>query len=206
MDKNSSQFQDFLEEIELGNDMSLKSRRIIEAILHSQYDAVVIVNRDLRILFVSKNYENITGIKNNDIIGKKVTILEEGVIQGESASRQVLANQKPISITYKSEFGNDLVNTASPVFDDSGEIAFIVINIRDVTDLNRLHEQTHKLYFEKAKYEKENLELRAIINYSDHFVARSTQMKKVAERAILAACSDASVLITGEGRTGQIYP
>ncbi|MDT3703001.1 MAG: sigma 54-interacting transcriptional regulator [Thermincola sp.] len=203
MQKNSSFFQEFLEEIDRGNSVSLMSRRIIETILDSQYDAVVIVNTELRILFVSKNFEKITGVKNDDIIGKCITILEEGVIHGESASRQVLATKKPVSITHKSVSGNDLLNTASPVFDDSGELSLIVINLRDVTDLNRLHEQTHNLFLEKARYEKENLELRAIINYSDHFVARSIQMKKVAERAILASCSDASVLITGDSGVGK---
>lgn len=203
MGNTNLNFQEFLEEIELGKDLPQNSRKIIETILHSQYDAVVIVNRDLRILFVSKNHETITGIKNDQIIGKKITILEEGVICGESASRKVLSTQKPTSITYKSLFGNDLVITASPVFDDSGEMSLIVINIRDVTDLNRLHEQTHNLYLEKAKYEQENLELRAIINYSEHFVARSIQMKRVAERAILAACTEASVLITGESGVGK---
>ncbi|MBC7341588.1 MAG: sigma 54-interacting transcriptional regulator, partial [Clostridia bacterium] len=172
-------------------------------ILDTEYDAVALLNSEPRIIYVNQNYERIVGLKKEEVLYKRA---DELVKQGKwrrAPSLEVLATKKPCSFFQKAPSGADLLVTASPLLDETGNVVVIIDNLRDITDLNRLKEESLRYQLRSNRYERETLELRARNSYSTHIVARSPEMDKVVERAIRASLVDATVLITGESGVGK---
>ena len=187
----------------LSNNITPLGAAIVAKLLDSQYDALAILDKEQRFIFVNKNFASIIGYSAVDVLGKKSTEFVDNHIFEDVPSDEVLNSKKPYTTIHKSPTGNEILITASPVFDDTGELLFFVDNIRDVTDLNRLREERLSYYLEKAKFEKEALELRAKVNYGDNLLVRSKLMNLVVERAIQASTVDANVFITGESGSGK---
>lgn len=192
-----------LKKVGLGENLTLKNLKIFTSLLDSLYDVIVLLDKGPSLIYVSKNYEAILGLKPEEVLGRSVVdLVKEGKFQG-APSLKVLETKKPYSVLQKTKNGTEVLVTANPVFDDEGNIILIIDNIRDVTDLNRLKEESLLHYMERMAYEREALELRARSNYNNYMIVRSKQMMDVVEKAISAATVDASVLITGESGVGK---
>jgi PAS domain S-box-containing protein len=175
------------------------------ALLDTQYDGIALLNNEPRILYVSKSYESILGIQKEEVIGKRITeLIELGIIRNKNApSLEVVKTKKPASALEIARNGKNALLTSSPLLDENGEIIIIINNIRDVTDINRLKEESLNYKRMTDQYEIEVQELRVINNLIDSLMAKSKVMNDVAERAMRAASIDATVLITGESGVGK---
>ena len=65
----------------------------------------------------------------------------ELVAQGfydRSCSIEVIETLKPVTFVQKIKTGRTVLVTGNPVFDDKGNLAYVVTNGRDITELNEL--------------------------------------------------------------------
>lgn len=192
-----------LNQTPLKGKINKKICKIIEDIFNAQYDAVAILNTEPKMIYVNNNYERVVGYKKEEIINRHVNILVKEKKFLVAPSLDVLKTKQTNSFFQRTFNGGDVLITASPLFNEDGEIILIVDNIRDVTDLNKLKEESLHYRFKSNKYEKELLEYKLKDREKSVIIYRSESMSKIIEIAIRAAYTNASVLITGESGVGK---
>lgn len=111
----------------------------------------------------------------------------------------VRERKKSVTIMRKMRQGNEIYITGTPVFCD-GQITHVTVNIRDVTELQRLQVQVSRL---TALYLSAPEENRTSTLAKENIVVESPAMKRVVDIAIRIAQVDSVVLIYGESGTGK---
>src|SRR5690606_41872930 len=94
--------------------------------------------------------------------------------------------------------------TGSPIIDEEGRIVRVVINIRDVTELNRLRDELDETRKRSEKYRKELSALRKLYLKEEPSVVMSdVVMQQAYHLAMRVAGTDATVLLLGESGEGK---
>ena len=93
--------------------------------------------------------------------------------------------------------------TGTPVFDDSGNIIQVVVNVRDMTDLEQLQRRLEATEELNQRYASELEQIRLQQLKMDDLVAKSPAMKRVVEMAARIATVDSTLLIMGESGVGK---
>lgn len=175
-----------------------------EAIFNSLYDGIWICDGRGTVLRVNQASERINGIKAEDVIGQNVSMLvEEGYIDF-SVSLEVLEKKRQLTRMQRAlQTGSKLLVTGTPIFDGEGRVALVVINDRDITELDNLR---HQLLESEARTERYHHELvkRDFAEISDSgMIGRSPLMRRIMSAAGHVARFDTSILITGPSGTGK---
>jgi transcriptional regulator with PAS, ATPase and Fis domain len=98
--------------------------------------------------------------------------------------------------------GNEILATGTPIY-KNGKIDKIVVNSRDVTELNFLRQALSEKET-LAKIYQEELRLLRLENLKDSdFVVKSQKMKQLEHLAAVVAKVDSTVLLTGESGVGK---
>ena len=192
-----------IEEKVLAGEIDNDKDFIIEALRSCFYteDGMTVVDENGVTIMTNEAHKNIMGIDGREIVGKKVSdLVKEGVFQ-ESATENVMRTKHQENIIQHIRTGKVTLTTATPVFDEDGNICRIINNIRDVPGLNELYEENrkHEALIEnyRSRIQKQNsLERKGL-------VANSTAMRNVVQFAERAAMNDSIVLITGESGVGK---
>ncbi len=197
---------------------------IVKMMLNSSYDGLTYTNEDGIIVFNNAAYCKITGINNEQIIGKSIYDLAQ---DGFPISQMVLGvfnTKETLSevIRYKNSDKEVLV-TIVPLFNSEGIFKGIVGNIRDLTSLNALRKELSlinaKYSEEKQKQKIINEELQKqleknerlaerinelLIGFEDfEFSAFSKHSRDLAELAYRISHVNSTILITGESGVGK---
>ena len=192
-----------IEEKVLAGEIDNDKDFIIEALRSCFYteDGMTVVDENGVTIMTNEAHKNIMGIDGREIVGKKVSdLVKEGVFQ-ESATENVMRTKHQENIIQHIRTGKVTLTTATPVFDEDGNICRIINNLRDVPGLNELYEENrkHEALIEnyRSRIQKQNsLERKGL-------VANSTAMRNVVQFAERAAMNDSIVLITGESGVGK---
>jgi PAS domain S-box-containing protein len=174
----------------------------LNTILDFSADGFVISDGQGTILRDNKSSREMLGIKEGSIVGKQVNWLIESGYTFESVSLKVLEKKGPITIFQHLSSGREIVHTGTPIMDENGDISRVVVNLRDLSELNFLREQLReaqklsvKYFNELDKFRKEQL--------SSDIIIRSTIMVEKIETVIKVAQVDSTVLILGESGVGK---
>ena len=89
------------------------------------------------------------------------------------------------------------------MFDDNGELLQIVVNVRDMTDLEQLQRQLEATVELNQRYVSELEQIRLQQLKMDDLVAKSPAMQRVVEMAARIATVDSTLLIMGESGVGK---
>lgn len=90
--------------------------------------------------------------------------------------------------------------TATPIIDEKGNVAYVVANLRDMTDLVYLENECNKAQILSKQYYSELLEEKGI---KGRIIAESEEMRQLLKLAYRVAQVDAPVLLEGESGTGK---
>ncbi len=166
---------------------------MLEAVFLATQDAISVVNENGEHILVNPAYEKLTGIDNDDIIGKNSLY---DIAEGESLHMKVLKTKQPVGNTKLKikPSGKTVVAQAAPIIVNGvlkGSVAVLhdMSGIKDLTD--KLDKAEKKLRELTYKYRPED-----IIGESDAI----TEVKKMIEKA---AEVPATVLLRGESGTGK---
>ncbi len=105
---------------------------------------------------------------------------------------------------YVSRSKKHLLLTGTPVFDEKGNISLVVVNERDMTNLNALQGQLDQTRMVTEKFKDELAELNMLELKKQEIIAESEEMRQVLRVALKLAHLEASnILILGESGTGK---
>ena len=176
---------------------------IIKALLDSSYDGIVMLDGQQRVLHVGNALERITGIIPERIKGQNVTdLIHKGIIEKNSVTAMVYQTKKRMSSLLQFRPKDRIIlTTANPYFDDDGNISYVLVNIRNISELAALECNIKefyddKLYFDKLAKKIDNAGIK-------DFVFLSDEIAEIIELIISLKDFELNYLITGETGTGK---
>lgn len=169
------------------------------------YDGIHITDGEGRVLFINEAYTRTTGIRPEQILGRRVSEIEtEGKLYKGSVTERVLQRKERVnSVAVIFGLNREVLVTGTPVFDEQGNVALVVTNTRDISGLKNLEKQLHTLTEESKKANEELAYLRRQQAGDKRLFYHSEAMRKVVELIHTVAAADVTVLITGESGTGK---
>ena len=177
--------------------------RELDTILDSIHDDILITDGNGKILKVSRSFENVYGIKEEDILGETVFEMEKQGIFKPSVIARVLQTNEKVTMRQRNNRERELIVTALPVRNENGEIIKVVSFTRDLTDFLNLQEQYSELESRIEKYTAEIEELRNKSMDLKGIVAKSPKSQDILRTIRRIAPFDANVLLTGESGVGK---
>lgn len=174
----------------------------LNSILELSSDGIFITDGSGNVLRMNSACEKLDGVKKENIIGKNMDELVRTSMYSNSVALQVLEQGQRITVIQKVNNGKEVVSTGTPVFKD-GKISMVVVNVRDVTELNNLKNQLKKAndISEKISFELETLRMQQMD--TGNMILDSPAMKKIAQLALKVAKVSSTVLIEGESGVGK---
>ncbi len=197
----------FYQERDKGENGQIKKMKMIcsqlDAIIENSYDGIYITDGDANTILVNKSYEEITGVKRKDMIGRNMSdIVKDGIIS-QSGTLLVLETKESVTIEQTFNNGKTVLISSNPVFDKIDNITMVVTNVRDITKLNELKEKlaqnekiTKRYYSEIESIKSQELRNMKIITKDKNMLEMLAKAKKV-------ACMDLIVLLLGESGVGK---
>ena len=171
----------------------------IEAIMtafEASYDGLHILDEFGNTLYINSACTRIEGISKAEALEKNIQQLIDEGVYSESVTLKVLETKEPVTIIQTVKNGNQVLATGTPIFKENGSIDKVIVNSRDITDLNNL-----RIELLAKETELQNLKLEQG-RYSN-IVANSAAMKKVMSIALTVSKVDSTVLLTGESGVGK---
>jgi len=168
-------------------------RLLNDAIFHSTWDAISVVDENGLGVMVNPAYSRVTGLTPEDVIGKPCTV---DIASGESIHMEVLRRGQPVR-NARMRVGphrRDVIVDANPLI-LNGVVRGSVAVIKDVSELMQLNNQ-----LENARETIRKLEARYTF---DDVIGEAVPFLAAVERARVAAGTPATVLLRGESGTGK---
>ncbi len=172
-------------------------------IIESSFDGILVTDHQGVVIRVNKAHQRLTGIASDQIIGRRLQDLAEEGYYSNAVVDEVLKRRSSVTMMETSPLQNHLVITGNPVFNQEGEIFRVVINVRDISELNQLR---HELVHTKELSERYHAELTALrIQQMENIgiITSSAEMKDLLDLACRVAQVDSTVLILGESGVGK---
>lgn len=177
----------------------------LKTIFSRSADGLMICDGRGRILMLNRAAERLNGIRASDVVGRDVkSLLKKGQIN-RSATQEVLETRRQVSLIQTTPgAGHTLLVTGTPVFDDRENIAFVVVNERDISLIEDLRRELYQVRQESKKMRETLAELSLSELTENRIVAQSSSMRQTLHLAMKLAGIDASnILIQGESGTGK---
>lgn len=188
---DSEKIKELLEQIE-----------IFQTAFESSFDGIHILNGDGETLYINKACERIEGITFEEASKLNIRELVKLGVYSDSVTLKVLETNATATIMQKVKNGNEVLVTGTPIY-KNGKIDKIVVNSRDVTELNFLRQALSEKET-LAKIYQEELRLLRLENLKDSdSVMKSQKMKQIEHLAAIVAKVDSTVLLSGESGVGK---
>ncbi len=178
----------------------LQRLRFLELIVENSCDEVYVTDSKGMTILANPASEQHYGVTVEELIGKSVWELEQRGVYFPAVTPIVLREKKRVTIDQETGIGKTLMITATPVFDEKGEIEYVICNSRDITALEDMKKTLNKLRNNILKSEviskNDNLSLYPV--YSPYSV-----MTQTIKQSLKIASTDCTVLLLGESGTGK---
>ncbi|MGS2652929.1 sigma-54 interaction domain-containing protein [Clostridioides difficile] len=175
-----------------------------QKILEASHDEICVSDDKGIIIYCNKAFEENYGLKKEDILGKNVSFLEESGYSTKSPIPIVLKTKTKFSLEQDTQTGKKLIITATPIFDENGNLEFTVENCRDITELNNIKNKLEDTKKQVKKYKSEVETLyRTALRIEDTVIMDGIVMRPIINTVNHVSKTDVSVLLLGESGTGK---
>lgn len=172
-------------------------------ILDYSYDEIFVTDAKGVLVYVNTACKRHYDQSSFDMIGKSSQEMTSQNLWGPRLSPLVLEYKERITWKQQSCTGVEMLTTASPVFNENGDVEYVIENVRNISKGNSIfdeEERSKKLFLEKEKQieyvQKGEFEI-------ENFVAKSERMREVIRSAWRISAVNSNVLITGDSGTGK---
>jgi PAS domain S-box-containing protein len=175
----------------------------LNAIIDSSFDGLWICDGEGRVVRINKASEEINDIRAEQVLNRKMEdLVAEGLID-RSVTLEVLKSGAAVTMIQHLKNGKQVLVTGNPVFDESGRISLVVVNDRDITELNKLRAELEETRALSSRYRKELSNAYWKDELFPDIVVRSETMHRVFHTALRVAEVDSTILIQGESGVGK---
>ncbi|WP_285395745.1 sigma 54-interacting transcriptional regulator [Lysinibacillus sp. fls2-241-R2A-57] len=169
-------------------------------VLNSISDGVTVCDCAGKILFQNHNDIEIVGI---DLMGRYAKdVIAEGLMS-DSISMKVIESKEKVTILQTFINGKCFLVTGKPIFDEHGELQYVVAITRDMTQLKLLEKEVKKLEVQNENFKNKLHALHTKESTKSSLIAVSSEMMQVVKRVMRIAEVDSTVLIGGESGVGK---
>jgi len=200
-----SVFQDIseIENISKELDLFKNMKNWLDTIIDSSYDGLWICDHEGKVIRINKASERINGVKAEEVIGKNMNdLIGEGLFD-KSVTLEVLKRRTSVTMIQQIKGEKRILVTGNPIFNEKGEIIFVVTNDRDITELDHLRTQLQETQALAKGYisKLSELEMRGVD--LSNIIFRSGEMQRIIEMTLRVAQVDSTVLLLGESGVGK---
>ncbi len=197
--ENSTEFESITHQLLSSQELSKE----FDAIFNSCSDGLWICDGDANVIRINESSEKINNIRAEDVVGRNMRdLLEEGFID-RSGTMEVLNSKSTANLIQYTRDGMKLIITAIPVYDERGRLFRVVVNEKDITEIEALHLELKKQTAIRDQFRNQMLEMQLAELESTQIIARSPCFENVLQQAIKVSTVDSSVLILGESGSGK---
>jgi PAS domain S-box-containing protein len=197
--KDISRYEEAATELQAYKDLT----RQLETVIHSSYDGLYIANGDAVGLFFNDAYLRVSGLTAEDVAGKNMRELVRKGIINRSVTLEVIAKRRRVTIMQEFANGRTAIVTGNPVLDEDGNVALVVSNVRDITELTQLREEVQETRTLARRYRDELRKASLLGVDRERVVFRSAAMENCIRLAVRVADVASPVLLTGESGVGK---
>ncbi|MBK9517828.1 MAG: sigma 54-interacting transcriptional regulator [Anaeromyxobacter sp.] len=173
-----------------------------EAIFNSMSEGLWVSDADATVLRINPASARLNAIDPAHAVGRTMhQLVEEGVFD-RSVTLEVLRTRRPVDMLQVRR-GRKLVLTGTPVFDEAGQLIRVVVNERDVTEIDSLQRGLEEQEAIKDRFRDQMLEMQIEKVESRRVIAKSPAMQKALRQAIKVSAAESTVLILGESGVGK---
>jgi transcriptional regulator with PAS, ATPase and Fis domain len=157
------------------------------------------------VLRINAASSKLNGVTPEEVVGKYIQDLLESREFDQSVTAKVMASgHRETVMQYISRTKRFLLSTGTPSFDRDGNIDLVVINERDMTELNLLRKQVEEGQKVKDKITEELSELSLLELERNSIIAESSKMRQILQMSLkLSNLGASNILILGESGTGK---
>ena len=175
-----------------------------DAIIDSSSDGLFVCDGAGLILRVNPASQRINNATAEQLVGRSyLDVAEEGLVILPSAALEAIKSRSAVSLLQENRFGRKLISTATPVFDDGGELIRVVVSERDITETDRLQRQLEEQQAIGDHFRHQVQELQEEFLSRQPMIAKSPCMVKALKQALKVSEVDSTVLILGESGVGK---
>jgi len=179
-----------IESLKQNNILLAQEKDKVDTIIESLADGVFTVDQKLRITSFSKGMENLTGIRESDVIGAPChEILNSDNCSGNCPFANTLERGYGLANIRERIAGKD--GDTLPVFistaflkDSSGNMELIA-TVKDLSEIEKLRKDVNERY------------------HFSNIIGKSSQMQEIFELIEVLSSADCAILIEGESGTGK---
>jgi PAS domain S-box-containing protein len=174
----------------------------LEAIIDSMSDGLWVCDGDANVLRINPASARLNSVAAAEVVGRNMRDLVEAGLFDRSVTLEVIRTGKPMHML-QARGGRKLVVTGVPVRDEAGRLIRVVVNERDVTEIETLQRELEEQEALRDRFRDEMLELQSEKFESTRVVARSPAMQRALRQGLKVAGTDSTVLILGESGVGK---
>jgi len=177
-----------------------QSKMFLDAIANNKYIGMTIFDKDGTIVFRNKGSEEVSGIKNEEVLGKHFSVLRFG-----GNLKDVLATGRPkLGTPYPTKTGGQAILHRIPLY-DSGEIigAMTIITFRDTSEIEKILRRYHLIEDKLEYYEKELQKFSLAKHSFENIIGNAESIVSQKKLARKYAKTKSPVFITGDTGTGK---
>lgn len=172
----------------------------LRCIVDSSCDGIYITDGNAHTLWVNPAYLSISGLREEDVVGKSMWELERDGIISRSGTLIALAQRKAVTLEQTFRTGKRALITSTPSFDEYGNVKMVVTNVRDMTEFYALQEKYHET---QERYSTEIELARQQVLADADLIAADPGTLAVLRTVDRVAILDTTVLLTGETGVGK---
>jgi len=177
----------------------------LETIIDSSSDGIWVCDGQGIVVSINKASEVLNGIRAEDVIGFDVESLLEKDVFDKSVTTLVLKTGKRETILqHVNKTDRLLLLTATPTLDIDGNIQLVVVNERDMTELDKLKNQYEQSQQVNEKYREEFTDRSLLELERRNIIADSKKMQQILQMSLkLSHLGATNILVTGASGTGK---
>lgn len=174
-----------------------------EEIIDTYDEDIIVTTREGRIIKVSPLSGETYGVPPEELLGKSVYDLETEGIFSPAITPLVLEKKKKVVLRQDTPSGRKVLITGIPLFNDNGEVEFVVSYSYELSQLMVMKEYLGNLESEMSKVKRELTHLRNQQLQVEGCVMESPSSSRALQIAIKMAQLEVPVVIQGEPGTGK---
>lgn len=172
------------------------------AVDHSP-DGMVIVDETGTIQLINHRYQEITGLRSSDLLGRRIENLIESGMISNSPTLDAIRGRKPQQAVVIFSTNRKLFLRSNPVLDDDGSVLLVITVAQDMDDVQKVEQELRRSGILGTKHYQHLAQIRSDFAFDRNHISVDSKTISVYYAAKKVAAIDAPVFLHGPKGIGK---